>query len=83
MFTLSEGRRRHFSQREAWWIARLTSIRADLKPGDAFQLARLHATAEMHGDQLSAWMDLEQIADALRFARHGRPDVLAAKEQRR
>ena len=83
VFTQSGGRRRSFTKREAWWIARLRSIRSDLNPGDAFQLARLHATAEAHGEQLSAWMDLEQVAEALLVAKLGHPQLFTSKETRR
>jgi hypothetical protein len=71
VYHLSKGRRRHFTEREAWWIARLKSIHntgADnftpLELGDAFQLARLHVTAELRGEQLSPWMDVIEPGEA-------------------
>ena len=64
VYQLSKGQRRHFTRREAWWIARLKSIHntgadgfAPLEPGDAYRMARLHVAAEGRGEQLSAWLD--------------------------
>ena len=85
----SGGQRRHFTEREAWWIARLKSIHnagaegfTPLEPGDAFQMARLHVTAERRGEQLSPWMDVIEPAEARLHASLNTQHVFAQKEKR-
>jgi hypothetical protein len=86
----SKGQRRYFTKREAWWIARLKSIHnagaegwSPLEPGMAFQLARLHTTAERRGEQLSPWMDIVEPGEALLHASFLTPHVFAPKEQQK
>lgn len=84
----SGGRRRHFTRREAWWVARLKSIHnagtegwTALAPGEAFRMAVLHTGAEQRGEQLSAWLDTIEAGLAHLHVAVGNPARFAPKEE--
>jgi hypothetical protein len=65
---LTRGRVRHFTSREAWWIARLRAVRPELAPGTAYYLARWHVYSERQGHALSAYWSLTEVAGDLSYA---------------
>lgn len=80
VLNLSKGRRRYFTKREAWWIARLMAVRDDLEPGGAFRMARNHVAAERRGEQLSPWLDTIEAPLAALHVAAGHRDLFAPKE---
>lgn len=80
VLSLSNGQRRYFTKREAWWIARLKSVRDDLEPGEAFRMARNHVEAERRGEQLSPWLHAIETPIAVLHIAMGHRDLYAPKE---
>jgi len=86
VYRLSGGRRRHFSEREAWWVLRLKLVHQSpgfepLEPSEAFRMARLHIDAEQRGEQLSPWLDAMEPAEARLQVFVASPHQFAPKEK--